>query len=137
MPAPVVSVSGQCGTLPGHFILAFRTRPLILTKQLTKQPSLDGNGLDGNGVARMAHLARIGVTNEDLARYGNELGRILAFIEQINSVNTSGVEPLAHPLEEAQRMRQDEVAETDRRDDFQALAPKVEQGLYLVPRVLD
>lgn len=85
----------------------------------------------------MAHLARIGVTNEDLARYGNELGRILAFIEQINSVDTSGVEPLAHPLEETQRMRRDEVLEPDRRDDFQALAPKVEQGLYLVPRVLD
>lgn len=88
-------------------------------------------------VARIAHLARIGVTENDLSDYAVSLGQIMIFIEQINSVDTDTISPLAHPLEETQRLRADAVTEGNCRDLYQEAAPKVEQGLYLVPKVLD
>jgi len=62
---------------------------------------------------------------------------ILAFVEQLNSVDTTGVEPLAHPLDATQRLRPDEVTETNNRENFQKVAPETESGLYLVPQVIE
>ncbi|MEE3214369.1 MAG: Asp-tRNA(Asn)/Glu-tRNA(Gln) amidotransferase subunit GatC, partial [Pseudomonadota bacterium] len=63
--------------------------------------------------------------------------RILEMVDQLQAVDTEGVAPLAHPLDATQRLRADEVTETDQRDDFQRCAPQVENGLYLVPRVVE
>lgn len=85
----------------------------------------------------IAYLARIGVEEEAVDGYADSLSEILGFVEQMNSVDTSGVEPMAHPLDETQRLRPDEVTEEDNRDTYQSGAPAVEAGLYLVPRVVE
>ena len=67
----------------------------------------------------------------------NNLSRIIAFVDQLQSVDTSDVVPMAHPLHMAQRLRADSVTETDERDKYQANAGRVEAGLYLVPKVIE
>ena len=93
--------------------------------------------LDTEAVARIAHLARLGVEPGEFQNYARNLSDILAFVEQLNAVDTGGVEPLAHPMEASQRLRPDEVTETDQRERFQRIAPRVEAGLYLVPKVIE
>ncbi len=88
-------------------------------------------------VAQIAHLARLAVEAPQAERYARDLSDILAFVEQLSAVDTEGVSPMAHPLDMAQRLRPDEVTETDQRSRFQAIAPAVEDGLYLVPRVIE
>lgn len=96
--------------------------------------------LSRDEVEKIAHLARLAVRPEDLEGYARELSGILAFVEQMDAADTEGVTPMAHPVEASQRLRPDEPNEPnepDRRDRFQAIAPAVEAGLYLVPRVIE
>ena len=93
--------------------------------------------LDKEAVSRIAHLARLGVDESEYDRYARNLSDILAFVEQLNAVDTVGVEPMAHPLDASQRLRPDQVSETDQREKFQCVAPRVEAGLYLVPKVIE
>jgi aspartyl-tRNA(Asn)/glutamyl-tRNA(Gln) amidotransferase subunit C len=86
---------------------------------------------------RIALLARIDVTPEEARGVTERLNRVLGLIDQLQSVDTQGIEPMSHALDLVQRLRPDEVTETDRRDDFQKVAPAVEQGLYLVPKVIE
>jgi aspartyl-tRNA(Asn)/glutamyl-tRNA(Gln) amidotransferase subunit C len=88
-------------------------------------------------VERIAHLARLAVTEDDLVAYTASLNRILGVIEQMNAVATDGVEPMAHPQDNGLRFRPDAVTETDQRDKFQKIAPATEAGLYLVPKVIE
>ena len=74
--------------------------------------------LDAADVEKIAHLARLGIEAQDVPEYSRNLSDILAFVEQLNAVDTSGVEPLAHPLEATQRLRADIVSETDERTAF-------------------
>ena len=92
--------------------------------------------LEPSNVLGIAHLARLHLSDDDLQRYAGELSAILAFIEQMNTVDTSGVVPMAHPLGMTQPLRTDVVTEPDRRDEYQANAPAVRDGLYLVPKVI-
>lgn len=96
-----------------------------------------GMSLDADQVRKIAHLARLAILESDIAEYARNLSRILELAEQMNAVDTAGVEPLAHPLDASQRLRPDEVTETDQRQRFQEIAPQVESGLYLVPRVIE
>ena len=93
--------------------------------------------LDKDTVLQVAHLARLAIDEAETPGYVRDLSAILEFVEQMNAVDTEGVEPMAHPLDAVQRLRPDEVAETDQRDLFQSVAPRTEDGLYLVPRVID
>ena len=93
--------------------------------------------LKSGDVERIAHLARLAVDEADIPRYARNLSDILDLVAQMNAVDTSRVEPMAHPLDEAQRLRPDEVTEVDQREKFQAIAPRVEDGLYLVPKVIE
>ena len=93
--------------------------------------------LDSKLVKSMADLAKLRLAEEDVAEYLDSMTRILALVEEMQSVDTNGVEPLAHPLDAIQRLREDEVTEPDQRDRLQALAPEVAEGLYLVPRVIE
>ena len=93
--------------------------------------------LDSRQVEKIAHLARLGVNADDVPGYARNLSAILAFVEQLNQVDTTGVEPLAHPLEATQRLRPDVVTEQDEREKFLRNAPSTEAGLYLVPRVVE
>lgn len=88
-------------------------------------------------VSRIAHLARLGVDDDKLSEYAGEISSVLGLVEQMNSVDTSGVEPMAHPTHATQRLRSDEVTELDRRAQLQEGAPSVQDGLFLVPKVIE
>jgi aspartyl-tRNA(Asn)/glutamyl-tRNA(Gln) amidotransferase subunit C len=89
-------------------------------------------------VENIAHLARLEIAEAELPVYVGSLSAILAFVEQLSGAATGDVEPMAHPLEgQVQRLREDSVTESDRREAYQANAPAVEAGLYLVPKVLE
>jgi len=93
--------------------------------------------LSADEVRNIAHLARLAVADDDLATHATELSQILDLVEQMQAVDTTGVEPLANPLDAVQRLRPDVVTETNQRDLMQRCAPKTEAGLYLVPRVIE
>ena len=93
--------------------------------------------LEPGSILDVAHLARLHLLEDDAERYAGELSAILAFIEQMNAVDTGGVTPMAHPLEMTQPLRADVVTEPDRREEYQANAPAVRDGLYIVPRVVE
>lgn len=93
--------------------------------------------LERTEVGKIAHLARLGLSEADLPRTTETLNNILGLIDRMQAVDTTGIEPLAHPLETTQRLRADVVTETNQREAFQAIAPAVEEGLYLVPRVIE
>lgn len=93
--------------------------------------------LDRDDVVKIAHLARLAVDEADIPRYARELSKILGLVEQMNQFDTSDVEPMAHPLDTSQRLRADVLSESNQREVFQANAPQVEAGLYLVPKVIE
>lgn len=88
-------------------------------------------------VRRIAHLARIEISDAEADATRDQLNGIFALIEEMQAVDTQGVAPMAHAQEVAQRLREDRVTETDQRADFQAIAPETEAGLYLVPKVIE
>lgn len=88
-------------------------------------------------VKKISYLARLSLTPEDLSLYQPQLSNILQFIEQMNEIDTTQIEPLSHPFDIEQRLRNDIVTETNEREKFQKLAPAVESGLYLVPQVIE
>jgi aspartyl-tRNA(Asn)/glutamyl-tRNA(Gln) amidotransferase subunit C len=88
-------------------------------------------------VARIAHLARLELGPAESAAMQQQLNGILGMIEAMRAVDTTGVEPMSHPQDVVQRLREDRVTESDRHEEFQALAPQVEDGLYLVPKVIE
>ena len=88
-------------------------------------------------VAKIAHLARLAIRDEDVPAYARNLSAIPELVAQMNAVDTAGVVPMAHPLDMAQRLRTDDVTETNQSEHFQAIAPRVEAGLYLVPKVIE
>ena len=92
--------------------------------------------IESRDVLDVAHLARLHLPDDDVGRIAGELSAILAFIEQMNEVDTGDMDPMAHPLDMTQRLRADVVTEPDRREELQAHAPAVRDGLYLVPRVV-
>jgi aspartyl-tRNA(Asn)/glutamyl-tRNA(Gln) amidotransferase subunit C len=88
-------------------------------------------------VRAIARLARIEVADAEVERLRGELNGILALVEKMQAVDTSGVEPMAHPQDARQRLREDRVTEEDKRSLNQSVAPAVEDGLYLVPQVIE
>lgn len=90
--------------------------------------------LSRDDVEKIAHLARLAISEEDIPDYASDLSNILGLVDQMDAVDTDAVTPMAHPLDMAQRLRPDVVTETDQRDQFQRNSPSVENGLFLVPR---
>jgi aspartyl-tRNA(Asn)/glutamyl-tRNA(Gln) amidotransferase subunit C len=88
-------------------------------------------------VQRIAHLARVEISESEASTTRDHLNGIFELIEQMQAVNTAGVEPMAHAQDLSQRLRDDAVTEADRRAAFQAVAPETEAGLYLVPKVIE
>ena len=88
-------------------------------------------------VQRIAHLARIEISESEASSTQAHLNGIFELIEQMQAVDTRGIEPMAHAQELSQRLRADVVSEGDRRAAFQAVAPETEAGLYLVPKVIE
>jgi aspartyl-tRNA(Asn)/glutamyl-tRNA(Gln) amidotransferase subunit C len=88
-------------------------------------------------VRRLARLARIAIRPDEAEAVLDQLNRVLALIEEMRQVDTTGVEPMAHPLDAKQRLRPDTVTEQDQRELYQSVAPAVEGGLYSVPKVIE
>ena len=88
-------------------------------------------------ISRLADLARLELSAEESRALQQELTDILAMVDRMAAVDTTGVEPMSHPQEVMQRLRDDAVSDTGQRATFQEFAPQVEDGLYLVPKVID
>jgi len=88
-------------------------------------------------IIKISQLAKIALTPSEIKTYSVQMSDILQFIEQMNSVNTDAIEPLAHPFDNIQRLRKDEVTENDERVQFQNIAPQTEAGFYVVPKVIE
>ncbi|KAF3977701.1 MAG: Asp-tRNA(Asn)/Glu-tRNA(Gln) amidotransferase subunit GatC [Methylococcales symbiont of Iophon sp. n. MRB-2018] len=93
--------------------------------------------LNTEQVKKIAYLARLGIDEKDIDTYARDLSNILDLMTQMSATNTDEVQPMAHPLDKKQRLRADAVLEIDQRESFQSIAPQVDSGLYLVPKVLD
>jgi len=93
--------------------------------------------IQSEDVLKIAHLARLGIEPEQVESYASDLSNIMVLVEQMNQADTSDIEPMAHPLDQSQRLREDVVLETNQRDVLQENAPAIEDGLFLVPRVID
>ncbi len=88
-------------------------------------------------VRRLAKLARIAIRPDETESVLERLNRVLGLVDEMRRVDTAGIEPMAHPLDAAQRLRPDEVTAGDQRELYQSIAPAVEGGLYLVPKVIE
>ena len=88
-------------------------------------------------VVRAARLARIAIDDREADEVLEQLGRIFGMIEEMQAVDVSGVEPMAHAQDVVLRLRSDNVTEADQHELFQSIAPRVERGLYLVPKVIE
>lgn len=93
--------------------------------------------VDPSVVASIAELAQLKTTQEDLQENIDSMSNILSLVEQMQSVDTGNIEPMANPLDAVQPLRADEVTESSHREEFQAIAPATEAGFYLVPRVIE
>ena len=93
--------------------------------------------LDRTDIEKIARLARLSITEDDIPKYVRDLSNILALVAQLGEVDTTGVEPMAHPLEITARLRPDRVTETNQRDLYQKIAPAMARGYYLVPKVIE
>jgi aspartyl-tRNA(Asn)/glutamyl-tRNA(Gln) amidotransferase subunit C len=88
-------------------------------------------------VEKVASLARLAMTRAEVETSHNQLSGIFDLIAEMQAVDTSGIEPMSHAQDVTQRLREDNVTETDQRELFQSVAPQVEAGLYLVPQVIE
>ncbi len=93
--------------------------------------------LTDDQIRRIARLARIAIGEEEAAQVRDRLNRVLGLIDQLQAVDTTGIEPMSHALDVVQPLRIDAVTEADQRDRFQSDAPAVQGGLYLVPKVIE
>ena len=93
--------------------------------------------LDRSDVEKIAHLARLQINEQDIPEYTTNLSSILDLVNQMQAVDTADVTPMSHPLDAVQRLRLDEVTETNQRDHLQTVAPAVENGLFQVPKVIE
>jgi aspartyl-tRNA(Asn)/glutamyl-tRNA(Gln) amidotransferase subunit C len=93
--------------------------------------------LDNAEILKIAKLARLQVNANQVDDYADSISSILDLVDAMQKVDTDGVEPLANPLDAEQRLRADEVTANNQRDDYMAIAPKAEAGLFLVPKVIE
>jgi aspartyl-tRNA(Asn)/glutamyl-tRNA(Gln) amidotransferase subunit C len=93
--------------------------------------------LDHDDIRKLCLLARLQVTDDEIADVAAKLSSIVAMVDELQAVDTVGVVPMAHPLARPQRLRPDVVTETDRHELYQKNAPLVERDLYLVPKVIE
>jgi aspartyl-tRNA(Asn)/glutamyl-tRNA(Gln) amidotransferase subunit C len=107
-------------------------------RELLRILSTNPMSLTRQDVEKIAHLARLSITEQEMPVYVTSLSSIVNFVDELSRADTSGVQPMAHPLDgQHQRMRADEATESDHREEYQQNAPAVAAGLYVVPRVIE
>lgn len=110
-------------------------RPSPPTERLN--PVLNAMAIEQDEIEKVAELARIGINDEQIGEVTQRIAEILNMVDQLQAVDTHNIEPMANPHDACQRLRADEVTEVNQREAFQAIAPAVENGLYLVPKVIE
>jgi aspartyl-tRNA(Asn)/glutamyl-tRNA(Gln) amidotransferase subunit C len=93
--------------------------------------------IDSSEIEKIAWLARLSLNQDDISKTSDDLNRILELVTQMNTLDTAGIEPLAHPMDIKARLRADVVTEIDQREHFQQNAPATQKGHYLVPKVIE
>ena len=93
--------------------------------------------LNNNEVKEIAFLARLSIQDSELEQSTQELNNILGLMDQLGEIDTGDAEPMAHPLEMSQRLREDQVTEGDLSEEFQEIAPKIGNNHFLVPTVIE
>ncbi len=93
--------------------------------------------IDASEIQKVAHLARLSIDDNQVDATASTINNILELVDQMQSINTDNVEPMAHPLDAVQRLREDKVTEENNREQLQSCAPAVEDGLFLVPKVIE
>jgi len=93
--------------------------------------------LDKQTIQAIAHLARLQINDSEIEKYHDELSNILNLVEQMQACDTSNTKPMTHPFDATLRLREDKISEQDQREKFQSFAPSTEDGLYLVPKVIE
>ncbi|EAS48228.1 glutamyl-tRNA(Gln) amidotransferase, C subunit [marine gamma proteobacterium HTCC2207] len=88
-------------------------------------------------IEKLATLSRIAIGEDTITEVSQRLSSVLELVDQLQAVNTDGVEAMSHPMKATQRLREDEVSEINQREAFQAIAPDTEEGLFLVPKVIE
>ena len=93
--------------------------------------------MDRSDIQKLANLAQLQISDEAVDEVASSITNVLDLVDQLKAAETANVKPLAHPLDSVQRLRADEVSEPNAREILQAIAPAVENGLFLVPKVID
>lgn len=93
--------------------------------------------IESSDIAKLAKLARIEINDADAQETAKRISDVLALVDQLQAVNTDGVLPMAHPLDAVQKLRPDVITESNQRESFQSIAPATQDGLYLVPKVIE
>lgn len=93
--------------------------------------------MEASEIAKLAQLARINIETEMVDEVTESINSIVHLVDQLQAVDTTGVEPMSHPMDAVQRLRADVVTEVDQRDQLQTTAPAIDNGLFLVPKVID
>ena len=93
--------------------------------------------MDKNEINQLAHLARINIDEESASDVAESITRVLEFVAQLERADTDNISPMSHPLNAKQQLRADAVTEPNNKESLQAIAPAVEKGLFLVPKVID
>lgn len=104
---------------------------------MSANTSQTDNTLTAHDVEKIAVLSRLAIDDSQATAYAASLTKILSLMQALQAIDTTGVEPLKSPFDHAQPLRDDVVSEPNRRDDYQAVAPAIQDGLYLVPRVIE
>lgn len=100
-------------------------------------PDTQHTDLNAQTISGIANLARLSLNDTQSTAYAQSLNKILEMMDTLKRINTDGVEPLKSPFDHPQPLREDVVSESNHRDEYQQVAPEVERGLYLVPRVIE
>jgi aspartyl-tRNA(Asn)/glutamyl-tRNA(Gln) amidotransferase subunit C len=93
--------------------------------------------IERHEIEKLATLARIAIDDSTINEVTERLGSVLELVDQLQAADTSGVDPMSHPLQATQRLREDEVSELNQREALQTTAPDTEDGLFLVPKVIE
>lgn len=93
--------------------------------------------MDSSDIEKLARLARLKINDDTVTTTAKSINEVLSLIDQLQDASTEGVAAMAHPLDAVQQLRKDEVSEINQRDTFLDIAPTTENGLYLVPKVID
>ncbi len=93
--------------------------------------------MEAEQILKLAKLAKLEISQETLEQTATSINEVLALVDQLQSADTGDASPMAHPLDAVQVLRKDEVTEQDNREKYQSVAPATEDGLYLVPKVID